>query len=80
MKLKSGPDLVVLGEVNVDNRPHVICKAIHPFYTNGVLVSMLVLPVSEFEHNNGAEWCEVIPDAVDLSEVPKDDRSEVGAV
>lgn len=80
MKLKCGPDLQVLGEVVVDNKKHFICKALHPFYTNGIFVSLVVMPASEFEFNDGSPWCEVINESVDKRKVSENDRASTESV
>ena len=69
MKHKSGIEINVVSEINVDNRRHFICK-MNPFYKNELLVSLIILPASEFEHNDGSPWCEIVNnDPVDSDKV-----------
>jgi hypothetical protein len=47
MKTLTGQEFEVLGEIAVNNLPHVICK-MSPFYKNDILISLIVLPKTMF--------------------------------
>lgn len=52
MELITGKNVDILGQINVDNAPHYICKLPNAVYVNGTLVSIIVLPMHEFKDQN----------------------------
>lgn len=49
MELNTGKNVDIIGQINVDNTPHYICKLTSPTYINRTLVSLIVLPQHEFK-------------------------------
>lgn len=49
MELNTGKNVDIIGQINVDNTPHYICKLPAATYINGTLVSLIVLPLWEFK-------------------------------
>lgn len=49
MELNTGKNVDIIGQINVDNSPHYMCKLASPTYINGTLVSFIVLPQYEFK-------------------------------
>ena len=49
MKLHNGSEVNVLGEIQIDNKPHAIVKLPNAVYVSGAIVSHILLPMSEFK-------------------------------
>ena len=61
MKTKNGLDLVILGQIAIENKPFFIVKMPHAFYQSDILISHVVLPAYEFsEYDNGIQPAEVV--------------------
>ena len=60
MELLTGRDVDVLGQINVDNKPAAIVKLPSPAYIMGTLVTMVVLPMTEFKDHMNARSAESI--------------------
>lgn len=67
MLLMNGKDVNVVGQINVDQQPHLIVKLTSPVYINDELISLIVMPASSFQDHvrqRAASTLEVVPDAV----------------
>ena len=61
MKTKTGLEVDVLGQIQIDNKPHFIVKMPHAFYESGILIAHILLPASELDGvNNGIPPAEVV--------------------
>jgi len=52
MILNNGKDITVLGQVNIENRQHFICKIPNPIYYDGMLIPYMLLPLNAFKEFN----------------------------
>lgn len=80
MKHKNGREIQILGEIAIDSKQHFLCK-LPAFYNNGILVSVVAIPVSDFvkELDN---LVEVVNNehSVDSRDVPEANRSQTGTI
>lgn len=60
MKTKRGNELDVLGQSIVGGRPFFVCKLPEPIYWKDELVSVVVLPASEFDFDDGTPRAEIV--------------------
>lgn len=49
MILNNGNDIDVISQINIDNKPNLVCKLKNATYVNGILVRFIILPQSEFK-------------------------------
>jgi len=49
MELNTGREIDVVGQININNSPHMICELPHVVYVNETLVKFIVLPPHEFK-------------------------------
>lgn len=79
MKLKTGQEVQVLGEVVIENRECFICK-LHVMMIVGVAVPYVVIPKSSFVIDNGIEWINEQPvDSRKIFETPVTKTGEIQA-
>lgn len=64
MLLNNGTDVNVVGQINIDQQPHLIVKLTNSCYVNASFVNFIVLPQSDFKdytdqiHNSSLEVVE----------------------
>ncbi len=86
MLTKRGKELDVLGQVNVEGRPHFIVKLKSPTYhVSGIMYKYVLLPESQVDFPNGFENIEIVPkettgetneQKINLPDDKKDDKAE----
>ena len=60
MKTKSGIELLILGQIQIDGKQHYIVQMPNAFYQHGLLVRHVVLPMHYFDVDNGISPAEIV--------------------
>lgn len=63
VKTKTGVEIDVVGNANLDSIPHLVCKIPNPlYYQSSILYKYIIIPAHLVHADNGVEWVEVIHD------------------